>query len=60
MQAASQSTVEINQKHFRTFGCSVYILNRALQLGKPHGKWDERSRTGMYLGPSPVHNKNIA
>ena len=38
LQAASGTTVEVNKKHFKTFGCPVYVLNRALQLGHPHGK----------------------
>ena len=60
IQAASGATVEVNKKHFKTFGCPVYVLNRALQLGHPHGKWKERSKMGLYLGPSPAHNKNVA
>ena len=60
MQIATGSTVEINKKHIKTFGCPAYVLSRSLQLGRPHGKWDERSKMGIYLGPSPVHNKNVA
>ena len=60
IQAASGATVEINKKHYKPFGCPVYVLNRQLQLGNPHGKWNERSKMGIYLGQSPVHNKNVA
>jgi len=60
LQVASKTSVEVNRKHFKTFGCPVYVLNRNLQLGKPYGKWNERSKMGMYLGPSPAHNKNVA
>ena len=31
-----------------------------MQQGKPHGKWKERARVGVYLGQSPHHNKNVA
>jgi len=50
----------INPKHHRLFGCPVYVLNRALQQNLPHGKWDVRSKVGIYLGSSPIHNRNIA
>ena len=60
IQLATGTSVEINKKHVNTFGCPVYVLNRSLQLGHPHAKWAERSKIGMYLGQSPVHNKNVA
>ena len=60
MQSVSSSDVEINQKHYKTFGCPVFVLKRKLQEGKPYPKWDERARIGVYLGPSPHHNKNVA
>ena len=50
----------VNKKHFKTFGCPVYVLENQLQLGKPFGKWKERARIGIYLGQSPHHNRNIA
>ena len=60
IQVATGTKVEINQKHFKPFGCPVYVLNWLLQLGHPHGKWKERSKVGVYLGPSPMHNRNVA
>jgi len=60
LQIASGTNVMINQKHYKTFGCPVYVLNRNLQEGKPHSKWLKRSRVGIYLGPYPHHNRNIA
>ena len=60
MQLATGTKVEINKKHVKSFGCPAYVLHCNLQLGNPHGKWDERSKMGIYLGPSPVHNKNVA
>ena len=60
MQIATGTNFKINKKHIKTFGCPEYVLHRNLQLGRPYGKWDERSKMGIYLGPSPVNNKNIA
>ena len=60
IQMLSGSDIEINQKHYKTFGCPVFVLNSKLQEGKPFPKWDQRARVGIYLGPSPSHNKNVA
>ena len=60
LQIATGTSVKINKKHVNTFGCPTYVLNRSLQLGHPHTKWAERSKMGIYLGQSPVHNKNVA
>ena len=38
----------------------MYVLSEALQSGKPHHKWKERARIGIYLGQSPIHNRNVA
>ena len=56
---ASRSEVNINHKHYHTFGCPLYVLNNDLQQGKPHGKWKERADVGIYIGMSPHHNKNV-
>ena len=60
MQILSGSNVSINVKHYRPFGCPAFVLNNALQQNKPHAKWDERARIGVYLGKSPHHNRNVA
>ena len=48
-------------KHWRPFGCPVYVLDTALQneSGIKH-KWTERSRIGIYLGRSPFHARSVA
>ena len=56
----SRNEVSTNAKHWKPFGCPVYVLDSELQEGKPHHKWRERSRVGIYLGRSPQHNKNVA
>ena len=52
--------VEINPKHWYPFGCPVYVLAEPLQNGKPFNKWKHRARVGVYLGQSPIHNRNVA
>ena len=59
-QLFHKTNVLVNPKHFQTFGCPVYVLNNALQANRPHHKWNERSRVGIYLGRSPIHGKNVA
>ena len=55
------STVDINQKHWKPFGCPAYVLKSELQgTTGIHPKWDARSRAGFYLGQSPIHNRNVA
>jgi hypothetical protein len=49
-----------NPKHFQPFGCPVYVLATPLQAGESYHKWKERARVGIYLGPSPLHGRNIA
>ena len=55
------SAVDLNQKHWKPFGCPAYILKAELQgtMGI-HPKWDAQSWAGIYLGQSPIHNRNVA
>jgi hypothetical protein len=59
-QMFDATTTNINPKHWKPFGCPVYVLNNALQQGTIHHKWKQRSRVGIYLGPSPQHSRNVA
>jgi len=59
MQIFSKSNTSINYKHHRPFGCPAYVLDPILQQNKPLDKWKPRSRPGIYLGPSPMHNRNV-
>ena len=55
------SAVDINPKHWKPFGCPTYVLKSELQgTSGIHPKWDARSRVGIYLGQSPIHNRNVA
>jgi hypothetical protein len=56
----SKSNVQVNLKHFFTFGCPVYVLDSALQQRQKIAKWQERSRIGIYLGQSPNHSRTVA
>ena len=55
------SAVDINPKHWKPFGCPTYVLKSELQgTTGIHPKWDARSRAGIYLGQSRIHNRNVA
>ena len=47
-------------RHFHAFGCPTYILDNTLQSGQCAPKWRQRSRLGVYLGPSPNHAWSVA
>ena len=49
LQVASDSDVNVNQKHYHTFGCPTYVLNSNLQQGQPFGKWDNQAEVGIYI-----------
>ena len=55
------SAVDLNPKHWKPFGCPAYVLKAELQgtMGI-HPKCDARSQAGIYLGQSPIHNRNVA
>ena len=56
------SRVKISPKlrHFHAFGCPTYVLDNALQSGQGLPKWKQRSRLGIYLGPSPSNARSVA
>ena len=47
-------------KHYHTFGCPMYVLDKALQAQKSLPKWQSRARLGLYLGPSPNHSCSVS
>ena len=59
-QLFTATTVMINEKHWKPFGCPVFVLDKQLQSGHPYQKWKQRARVGIYLGQSPIHNRNVA
>ena len=58
-QLFTKTMVNINKKHWKSFFCPIYILDESLQTGKPFNKWKQRTRVGIYLGQSPIHNRNV-
>ena len=59
-QLFENHNVEINVKHWHRFGCPIYVLAEPLRDNKPFHKWKYRSRVGVYLGQSPIHNQSVA
>lgn len=61
MKFSSAKAVNVQLKHYHTFGCPVYILDSRLQ-SNPKGvpKWEPRSRLGIYVGHSPAHAGSVA
>jgi hypothetical protein len=48
------TSVQINPKHWKPFGCPVYVLDKGLQAGQGiFHKWKQRAKVGIYLGRSP-------
>ena len=60
MEVFSGTKVATNPKHWKPFGCPVYVLDNELQGNKPFHKWKDRADIGIYLGMSPHHGRNIA
>jgi hypothetical protein len=59
-QIFSNTRVYVNPKHWKPFGCPVYVLDSALQTGNIFHKWKQRSKVGIYIGRSPQHGRNVA
>ena len=60
LQLFTNTTVTADLGHFRPFGCPVYVLDNSMQQGTKIGKWEARSRMGLYLGMSTVHARSVA
>ena len=46
-------------KHFHTFTCPTYVLDKSLQQQHYLPKWQEHAQLGVYLGPSPNHSQTV-
>jgi hypothetical protein len=60
MEIFTKSKIVCNPKHWKPFGCPVYVLGNALQARSPFHKWKQQSRVGVYLGMSPLHGRSVA
>jgi hypothetical protein len=49
-----------NPRHWHHFGAPVYVLDSDVASGKKFPKWTDRARVGIYLGPSPQHDRSVA
>jgi hypothetical protein len=59
-QLFSNTMAQPNPKHWKPFGCPVYVLENSLQSGRGiFHKWKQRSRVGIYLGRSPQHSRSV-
>jgi hypothetical protein len=56
----TKTKVVSNPKHWKPFGCPVYVLDNSLQGQQPFHKWKSRSKVGVYIGTSPHHSRNVA
>ena len=61
MRFSNTKAVNVQLKHYHTFGCPVYILDSRLQIN-PKGvpKWEPQSSLGIYVGHSPAHAGSVA
>jgi transposase InsO family protein len=60
-QIFANTKVQPNPKHWKPFGCPVYVLDSRLQgAGGIFHKWKQRSKVGIYLGRSPQHARSVA
>jgi len=56
----SSGEVKPNLKHLHTFGCPAFVLNKVLQNDTSKlSKLSNRSKMGVYLGPSPNHASSV-
>ena len=53
------TNADANPKHFKPFGAPAYVLNANRRDGKPSKKWAPRAKVGIYLGQSPIHNREV-
>ena len=61
IELLTKSSIKPEPKHWKPFGCPVYVLDSALQsAGGIKHKWSERARVGVYLGRSPFHARSVA
>ena len=60
MKFSNTKAVNVQLKHYHTFGCPVYILDSRLQTN-PKGvpKWEPQSRLGIYVGHLPAHAGSV-
>ena len=58
-QMYTNTTCPWKPEDFQVFGSPVYVLDKNLQDGNSPGKWQSRSRVGVYVGHSSLHSGNV-
>ena len=60
MRLSNTKAVNVQLKHYHTFGCLVYILDSRLQAN-PKGvpEWEPQYRLGIYVGHFPAHAGSV-
>lgn len=60
-QLFTSTEVQDNPKHWKPVGCPTFVLTSAVRAPQHiHHKWKHRAELGIYLGPLPVHHRNVA
>ena len=60
LQIFTGTQVQDNPKHWYPFGFPTYVLNESISSSQQiHYKWKTRSKVGVYLGRSPLHNHDV-
>jgi hypothetical protein len=59
LELFSSTRVGANMKHVHTFACPVFALQNALAASNAVPKWSPRAQSGLNLGPSPMHARNV-
>ena len=61
LQVFAGTDTHTNAKHWKPFGCPMYVLEAPLQSGQGiHHKWKQRLKVGIYLGRSPQHTEGMS
>jgi hypothetical protein len=59
LELFSSIQVGSNLRHVHMFGCPVFALQNVLASGSQLPSWLPRARLRLYLGPSPMHTRNV-
>ena len=59
-QLLTSIEVQNNPKHWKPFGCPTFVLTPELLTPQCiHHEWKHRAELCIYVGPSPVHHRNV-
>jgi Reverse transcriptase (RNA-dependent DNA polymerase) len=55
----SNSNINVNMRHFHTFGCPIYVLDTHMAGPIKGPKWNSRARMAIYIGNSENHASSV-